>query len=64
METNKENIYRMLHDFRNWNREWDLYMAHHPDSADEFVEILHKKYTVHSKELHPLSNQTKETYTS
>lgn len=43
---NEENIYRMLHEFRNWNREWDLHMAKNPKNADEFVAMLAKKYEV------------------
>ena len=44
--TNRENIYAMLHEFRNWNREWDLYMRRNPDDADKFVDKLDKKYVV------------------
>lgn len=44
-------IYQMLHDFRNWNREWDLYMSSKPDDVDEFVQKLSKKYEVKTKNL-------------
>ena len=43
---NEENIYKMLHEFRNWNREWDIFMAKKPDSADVFVKSLAKQYEV------------------
>ena len=46
---NEKNIYRMLHEFRNWNREWDLYMVKNPKNADEFVAMLAKKYEVTPK---------------
>tara|TARA_R110002020_G_scaffold197161_2_gene398208 strand:+ start:107 stop:313 length:207 start_codon:yes stop_codon:yes gene_type:complete len=43
---NEENIYKMLHEFRNWNRDWDTFMAKKPKSADQFVAMLAKKYEV------------------
>ena len=43
---NEENIYKMLHEFRNWNRDWDTFMAKTPKSADQFVAMLAKKYDV------------------
>ncbi len=49
-EDNKDNIYSMLHDFRNWNRDWDTFMKEKPQTADEFVEHLSKKYTVKKKD--------------
>jgi hypothetical protein len=46
---NEENIYKMLHEFRNWNRDWDTFMAKKPKSADQFVAMLAKKYEVTPK---------------
>ena len=46
LSKNEENIYKMLHEFRNWNREWDTFMAKKPESADEFVKHLAKRYVV------------------
>ena len=46
---NEENIYRMLHEFRNWNKDWDTFMTKKPDSADDFVAMLAKKYEVTPK---------------
>ena len=46
---NEENVYRMLHEFRNWNKEWDLYMAKNPKNSDDFVAMLAKKYEVTPK---------------
>ena len=43
---NTNSIYRMLHDFRNWNRDWDKWMSKKPDDVDKFVESLSKKYSV------------------
>jgi len=44
---NKESIYRILEDFRGWDREWDAYMSgKNPVAIDEFVESLSKKYEV------------------
>ncbi len=44
--SNLENILGMLHEFRNWNREWDTYFAKHPKNVDEFAELLSKRYKV------------------
>ena len=46
---NINNIYIMLHEFRNWNKDWDTWMTKKPDRADEFVRILATKYTVNLK---------------
>ena len=46
---NEENIYKMLHEFRNWNRDWDTFMTKKPKSADQFVAMLAKKYEVTPK---------------
>ena len=48
MNTNKNelNILIMLHEFRNWNRDWDNYMSKNPKSVDEFVKLLSKKFKV------------------
>lgn len=46
---NEENIYKMLHEFRNWNRDWDTFMAKKPKNADQFVAMLAKKYEVTPK---------------
>ena len=46
LSKNEENIYKMLHEFRNWNREWDTFMAKKPESADEFVKHLARRYAV------------------
>jgi len=48
---NEENIYKMLYEFRNWNRDWDTFiwdtfMVKKPKSADHFVAMLAKKYEV------------------
>lgn len=44
--SNLDNILGMLHEFRNWNREWDTYFAKHPKNVDEFAELLSKRYKV------------------
>ena len=44
--SNLENILGMLHEFRNWNREWDIYFLKHPKNIDEFAELLSKRYKV------------------
>ena len=44
--SNLENILGMLHEFRNWNREWDTYFTKHPKNVDEFAELLSKRYKV------------------
>ena len=44
---NVSNIMVMLHEFRNWNREWDLNFSHNPDSVDKFAEHLSKRFTIH-----------------
>jgi hypothetical protein len=44
--SNLENILGMLHEFRNWNREWDIYFAKHPKNVDEFAKLLSKRYKV------------------
>ncbi len=52
MKTNEEQILGMLHEFRNWNREWDLYMVTHrsgPKGVDAFVEHLNKRWSVKKK---------------
>jgi hypothetical protein len=49
MSNQLENIYRMLHEFRNWNRDWDKSMTKKPDSVDDFVAMLAKKYEVTPK---------------
>ena len=46
---NINNIYIMLHEFRNWNKDWDTWMTKNPDGVDEFVRILATKYTVNLK---------------
>ena len=48
-DKNIENIYNMLHEFRRWNKDWDLYMKNKPMNADEFVQNLSKKYTINQK---------------
>jgi len=48
-EKNVEATHKMLHDFRNWNRDWDLYMKNNPIDADKFVEQLSKQYEVKVK---------------
>jgi hypothetical protein len=45
-DSNLQNIYVMLHEFRNWNREWDLYMSKHPIDASVFAMSLSKKFKV------------------
>ena len=53
---NEKNVYKMLHEFRNWNRDWDTFMAKKakkPKSADQFVAVLAKKYEVTLKYYHP-----------
>jgi hypothetical protein len=44
--SNLENILGMLHEFRNWNREWDTYFLKHPKNVDEFAELLSRRYKV------------------
>jgi len=43
------NLYEMLHECRNWNKEWDTFCTKKPDSVDEFVKMLSNKYTVTKK---------------
>ena len=43
---NVENIYRMLHEFRYWNKDWDTFMTNKPKDVDQFVAMLAKKYEV------------------
>jgi len=45
-DNNEFNIYAMLHDFRNWNRDWDVYMSQNQLDADDFVKHLAKKWIV------------------
>jgi hypothetical protein len=45
-DSNRVNLYAMLHEFRNWNRDWDLYMSRRPIDVDDFVERLSKKCTI------------------
>lgn len=44
--SNLENVLGMLHEFRNWNREWDIYFAKYPKNVDEFAKLLSKRYKV------------------
>jgi hypothetical protein len=44
--SNLGNVLCMLHEFRNWNREWDIYFAKQPKNVDEFAELLSKRYKV------------------
>lgn len=44
--SNLDNILGMLHEFRNWNREWDIYFAKRPKDVDEFAKLLSKRYKV------------------
>lgn len=39
-------LYQLLHEFRNWNKDWDTFMAKKPESADDFVLYLYKRYKV------------------
>lgn len=48
---NEENIYKMLHEFRNWNKDWDLWMVRKPNNADDFVKHLATRYEVTPKPL-------------
>lgn len=41
-----EAWYKVLHEFRNWNKEWDSMFAKKPDSVDKFIEELSKKYKI------------------
>ena len=43
---NEENVYKMLHEFRNWNKDWDTWVSKKPDTADDFVKHLAKRYEV------------------
>ncbi len=45
-EDNLENVYRLLHDFRNWNREWDINFSKHPENVDDFAKSIAKKYSI------------------
>lgn len=48
--TNEDTIFKMLHEFREWDRDWDKFSdKKKPISADEFVKQLSKKYIVTSK---------------
>lgn len=44
-----EPAYELLHEFRNWNREWDLAIGQNPENADEFVKSLSQKYNITKK---------------
>ena len=55
MNANEENIYAVLHQFRNWNREWDKVIKSNAKSVDDFVIELAKTWEV-NKKLH-MNNQ-------
>jgi hypothetical protein len=53
--SNLENIYRLLHEFRKWNKEWDIHLSKHPSAReissppkhiDEFANLLSERYKV------------------
>lgn len=46
MKANMDNIYAMLHEFRNWNREWDISFTKNPDNVDEFAKRLSQRFMV------------------
>lgn len=50
-DQNLENIYKIIHEFRNWNKEWDQHsgiqhFTKHPKNIDQFAEELSQKYNV------------------
>ena len=44
--TNLNNILEMLREFRNWNREWDVYSLTNPQDMDAFAELLSTRWKV------------------
>lgn len=49
-DENIQAIYGMLHRFREWNRDWDMFMKQKPKNADDFVQLLSKQFEVRVKQ--------------